>query len=282
MEILSFPQRDKQCKISFLRQMSVSETYHLHSHDFYEIFFVVKGRAMHLINGVSECCLSGTAELIRPDDCHEYDFINRYDMEIISMGIERSVMEEILDFLEIDPKAVTSPKLPLSVTYGKGKSEKLCEVLTEISKIADDKKRRSFAKAEICRLLTDMLRNSSTVLKIPFWLEELISHMSRPENFCEGLKRMLELSHVSQNHLNRELKKYLGLTPTEFINSKRIDYAGQLLLENKYSITEIAGLCGFETSSNFYENFRRIYDLSPKEFIKAKSHQYTGEIRKIT
>ncbi len=124
-----------------------------------------------------------------------------------------------------------------------------------------------------------MMENYTVPVKIPYWLENLVAEMCIRENFKEGLPRMLELSNVLQNHLNREMKKYLALTPTVFINSKRVVYASELLLENKYSVTEICGMCGFETSSNFYENFHKIFDCTPNEFKKKAIHQYTGKKR---
>ncbi len=269
MEKLSLPEKDLTCKISFLHQMSVSETYHLHTHDFYEIFYVVKGRAMHSINGLTECCMAGTAQLIRPTDYHEYQFINRYDMELISIGIAVEVMEEILAFAEVSMETVCAGDLPLRVVYDARKSERIQKALLKIGTMDSPKKRRAYAKTVMAQLLWDMVESQSETRKMPFWLDRLIGEMNEYESFYQGLPRMLALSCVSQNHLNREMKKYLGMTPTEFINAKRIAYASSLLLENKYSITEISGRCGFETSSHFYENFRKIYDCSPKEFLKT-------------
>ncbi len=271
MEKLSLPEKDKTCKISFLRQMSVSETYHIHTHDFYEIFYVVKGRAMHSINGLSECLTAGTAQLIRPADCHEYSFINRYDMELISIGIEREIMEEILKFTEISEENVNNSEMPLSTVYDTLGSENVSAELIKISRITDATKRRSYAKAVIAQIVFHMTESRTERSRIPYWLDGLITEMMKRENYVYGLPRMLELSHVSQNHLNREIKKCLGITPTEFINSKRIAYATELLLENRHDISEIIGMCGFETTSNFYSNFQKFYGCTPKAFAKQKN-----------
>ncbi len=277
MEKLSLPERDTECKISFLHQMSVSETYHIHTHDFYEIFYVVKGRAMHNINGMSECCISGTAELIRPSDCHEYSFINRYDMELISIGIAPEIMAEILAFAELSSDTIDNGDTPAQITYSASQAENLAAELTKIGTIAEPKKRRAYAKSVISRLVLEMTESKPAPVKIPYWLENLVTEMNRCENFVIGLPKMLELAGVSQNHLNREMKKYLALTPTEFINSKRVTYASELLTENKYSVMEICGMCGFETPSNFYDNFRKIFDCTPNEFKKRASNQYRGK-----
>ncbi len=267
MEKLSLPQSDRQCGISFLHQKSVSETYHIHTHDFYEIFYVAKGRAMHNINGESECCTAGTLQLIRPADCHAYSFINRYDMELISIGISREIMQQIAEFCEMNLEEIESRAMPLSAIFDANRAESVLRAVAEIGKIEGADKRRAYVKPLIACLLHDLMDMSAQSAKIPAWLDTLIAEMNVPENYKAGLKRMVELSHVTQNHLNREMKKYLGMTPTEFINSRRIALAADLLLENAHSITEIAELCGFETLSNFYDNFNKFCQCSPKEFI---------------
>ncbi len=267
MEKLSLPYNDRPCGISFLHQNSVSETYHIHTHDFYEIFYVVKGRAMHNINGESECCMSGTLQLIRPSDCHMYSFINRYDMELISIGISREIMQEVAVFCEMNLEEIERLSMPLSVVFDARRAESVMRSIAKIGRIDDAVKRRVYAKPLIAGLLYDLTDKAAQSMKLPQWLDEVIARMSERDNFRAGLKRMVELSHVTQSHLNREMKKYLGMTPTEFINSKRIALAADLLLENSHSTTEIAELCGFETLSNFYDNFNKFCQCSPKEFV---------------
>ncbi len=267
MELLSLPQEDAACGISFLHQNSVSETYPLHTHDFFEIFYVVKGRAMHNINGESECCMAGNLQLIRPADCHAYSFINRYDMELISIGISRKLMEEVAVFLELELSELEEQTMPLQMLCDITRAEATVHAMNKLGRILDAGMRRVYGKSMIAGLLYNLMHKTVTSTKLPEWLSVLISEMSQPDNFRTGLGRMVELSHVTQNHLNREMKKYLHMTPTEFINAKRIACATELLLQQKHSITEVAELSGFETLSNFYDNFKKIQECSPKEFL---------------
>lgn len=101
---------------------------------------------------------------------------------------------------------------------------------------------------------------------IPDHLTKIIDKMSEKENFVEGLPKMLKISHITQEHLTREFRKHLNLTPTEFINLKRLDYAAQLLSENKYNVAEICFMCGFNNLSHFYHSFKKQYGCTPKQF----------------
>ncbi len=272
MERLSLPPADLPCGVSFLHQMSVRDTYPLHTHDFYEIFYVVRGRAMHRINGESECCTAGTLVLIRPSDAHMYAFINQWDMELISIGIDCAVMAEVLAFTGLDAHRLTVPALPPRITLDAREADALTRELLRLSQRTDPEERRRFGKALLARLLISLTDTAPAALTLPAWLNTLLTEMSDPENFRAGLSRMVALSHVSQNHLNREMKRCLGLTPTAFINAKRIALAGDLLLTGRYTSLEVAGLCGFETPSHFHSNFRRIHGCSPREFV-ARHHR---------
>ncbi len=103
---------------------------------------------------------------------------------------------------------------------------------------------------------------------IPHRLCVLLDKMNDKENFTEGLPKLLELAGASQEHLTREFRKYLNMTPTEFINQKRIGYAAELLLNSSSEIIDICFICGFNNLSHFYHIFKRTYGCSPKQFIK--------------
>lgn len=57
-----------------LHQCGVPATYKIHTHDFYELFLVSHGGAIHAVNGRSQLLSEGSFVLMRPRDVHRYDF----------------------------------------------------------------------------------------------------------------------------------------------------------------------------------------------------------------
>jgi AraC-like DNA-binding protein len=57
-----------------------------------------------------------------------------------------------------------------------------------------------------------------------------------------------------------------GLTIYEYRTQVRIQEAKNLILKNKYSITEIAGMCGYSNASKFSAVFKKYTGINPREY----------------
>jgi signal transduction histidine kinase/DNA-binding response OmpR family regulator/ABC-type xylose transport system substrate-binding protein len=89
------------------------------------------------------------------------------------------------------------------------------------------------------------------------------THLSDTNLGVEDVARYLGLTRMQ---LYRKVKAVLGTGVTEFIQSQRLDKAGELLLDDSRSITDVAYELGFSTPSYFSSSFRARYQLSPSEY----------------
>ena len=133
----------------------------------------------------------------------------------------------------------------------------------------DPRKATLYAKSILSFFLTEyFFQNSEGAVKThstaPKWLTEMLSQMQKIENLQEGVPKMAALSPVSPNHLCRVLKKELGVTPTQYINGKRLEYAMYLLTETEEDIISVCYMCGFNNLSHFYHLFKEKYKTTPK------------------
>jgi len=254
----------------FLHQHSVDETYPFHDHiGFYELFFVLKGKAIHFINGENKLLMRGSLVFIRPGDSHSYESFNKHDFELISVGFPTNEFEGACAFMGISTTLFTEGAFPPSIVL---EGYELADVERRLLHIglhtSPDERRlyfRGILPLILYRVLSSGMKQSAA---IPGSLRKLLDKMSDRDNFTEGLPRLLELSGASQEHLTREFRKHLNMTPTEFINQKRISYAAELMLRSTHEIIDICYMCGFNSLSHFYHIFKRTYGCSPKQFIK--------------
>ena len=77
---------------------------------------------------------------------------------------------------------------------------------------------------------------------------------------------MTELSGYSREHLSRSVKKYLNLTLSEYINSLRINWICNMLINTDVSITDLCYESGFSSLSYFYRIFKASIGMTPSDF----------------
>lgn len=91
------------------------------------------------------------------------------------------------------------------------------------------------------------------------------------QNFRQEIRltEVASLAGMSEAAFCRYFKTRANKTFTDFVSEIRIGQACKLLLEDKWSISQIAYESGFDTLSNFNRHFKRITGQTPREYKKA-------------
>ncbi len=267
---LSLKQEDIDWGTGIIKQYSALETYPVHTHDFYEIFYISRGKGLHYINGKEELLTNGSLVYIRPDDVHSFKGINYFNFEIYSLGFTLEELTHTLEYLELPLIQITEPLLPIHLILEGNNRAFMEQQLNLLLTKKEGTERKLLFRALLPQLLyfTACLNDSLTEKElIPKWLANLDEEMSKRENYIMGLPRMLELCSYSQEYMNRVFKKYFKITPTEYINAKRLIYATELLVGKQFDIIDICYMTGFNNLSYFYSVFKKQYNCTPKQFL---------------
>jgi len=81
-----------------------------------------------------------------------------------------------------------------------------------------------------------------------------------------SLDEISSIANMSPTAFCRYFKARTLKTFSEFVNEVRIGYACKLLIEKKYSISEVSYRCGYNYLSNFFKQFRVIMKMTPLEY----------------
>lgn len=82
-----------------------------------------------------------------------------------------------------------------------------------------------------------------------------------------SLKQLSEVACYSKFHLNRIFSAYMGESVYQYIKRVRLEKSAELLLANsKVSITDVAQMFGFETSSSFAKSFKSYFKMTATEW----------------
>jgi len=78
-----------------------------------------------------------------------------------------------------------------------------------------------------------------------------------------NLQRLARKSGIPGKRLSAAVNSVEGVNVSQWINSKRIEHAQQLLQSPDQRISDIIYSCGFNTKSSFNREFKRITGVTP-------------------
>ena len=73
---------------------------------------------------------------------------------------------------------------------------------------------------------------------------------------------------LSRSALQLLFKNSVDQSPKKYINDKKLERSCQMLLENRYTISEISLRLGYSSIHYFSKSFNMKYHMSPSEFVK--------------
>lgn len=250
---------------------SDTEYFRPHFHNYYEIFLMVKGEAYHLVNSKKQLLREGQLIFIRDFDVHDYSSVGGAYFEFINLAFTKETFKSLADYLgsALNTERLLSGALPPTVQLSQGEKERLFYLLTDANSDADTDLIRLRMRAALAKIFSEyFLDYKERETELPLWLEVTVDKMKKPQNFTLGVGRMREISGKSREHLARSLRKYYGVSPTDFVNDLRLDYCAKLLTYSNLSVTDVALESGFDNVSWFYLVFEKRFGLTPTQYRK--------------
>lgn len=93
----------------------------------------------------------------------------------------------------------------------------------------------------------------------------MASELSNPEL---DISRMTEMLKISRTKFYYKVKGLTGENPGIFFRTYKLNRAAELLIEGKYTVSEIADITGFSTLSHFSKSFKKQFGVAPSDFHK--------------
>jgi len=109
-------------------------------------------------------------------------------------------------------------------------------------------------------------RNNSSSSQMPDWLSRACHDIRDPEALAGGTLRFASLAARSPDHVARETKRWLNLTPTEVVNKARMEYAATRLISSDDTILDIAMQSGLSNLAHFYQLFQSRFHTTPRHY----------------
>jgi len=112
-------------------------------------------------------------------------------------------------------------------------------------------------------------------LDIDTLMENLDALMKRERLYLNEeitLKDVASILDISHHQLSQLLNERLNINFNTFVNTYRVEYAKELLIEkSEWTVLNIAYEAGFNSKSTFYDAFTKIAGVTPMEFRKRRA-----------
>ncbi len=234
-----------------------------HTHNHLELFYIVGGKGQFSIQDKLYPVNANNLVIINPNIPHTEVSLNAQPMEYVVLGIEGIVLDagdrengqfSILDQHESVEISGCLRNILREMEMKNTGYEDVCQAYMEIL---------------IIRLMRSIALDVPTEPQMNLGNRQCAAvrqyinlHFKEPLT----LDQLAEEAHMNKYYLSHTFKKEYGVSPINYMISRRIEESKYLLAETDLSLSQIAQLLGFSSLSYFSQVFRRTQGLSPMEF----------------
>lgn len=243
----------------------------MHMHRYYEILYFKKGDASYMVEDNIYNIYEGDIFITRPNELHTPVFHSNKMYERYFIQIEREFLDEFHLFDYLDSRGAGAEN---RICAADAERHGLYDFFTKIEKYVVNRVPES--DAMIKSYLIQMMVSINNILKKPVRtdnsqtdrIDDIIAYLSNNISSDIGLDKLSDKFFLNKYYMCHAFKAKTGLTIKEFINTRKITRAKDLLLQGS-DIMNLCYECGFNDYSTFYKTFKKLTGKSPRNFLKT-------------
>ncbi len=251
-----------------------------HTHDYFQIYYIVKGSLEHFTKDESSTLSQGDMFIIPPKSMHYIKHLDgavfyAFSFTFESLGKVDNVNRFIFNFLKnLSKNNLIRARITIPVSDVLSVNDIMAKIYKEFNEksVAFEEIMRSYATILITMFARIYYQNLPETQ--PFSLaqnREQVIHCINyiKENYMENfsLTEMSKKCAMSKSVFCKLFKEISGKTFNDFLNYTRIANA-QSMIKKNYKTSDVCSLCGYSDFSTFYRNFKAITGKSPKDYYK--------------
>lgn len=234
-----------------------------HSHDFYELVYVMDGSCEHKINDRTHTMGSGDFVFLMPGDIHSFAGQSE-NLRLLGLSIGAEEFRKFEKLYGEEFARMLSKKTRI-LNYGHFSAKSASLLLEESGTINKDYISKIVLTYFINRF-SELILSRENVL--PENLSYAFGEIKKEENLIEGLPALIRLSGYSHTQLSRIVKKYFNKNPHDYIKELRLQAAYNKLAFLGKKTEDVCYSVGYRSMSHFIRVFKEKYGISPSELRK--------------
>jgi AraC-like DNA-binding protein len=257
-----------QLDVGLLHAYHVQHAYPRHSHDYFVICLIERGRQTFLHKGTKEFTPPGGVILINPGAVHTGEAADERGFEMRSLYPRISHMEMAVS--ELTGRRQPAPFFrPVRVDHARARESVLSlhRALSENTGALEYESRFLWTLAQLIKWYGDAPHTEATLGKEKRAIEQARRYID--EHFAQGVSLNELAQHValSPYYFLRVFRAEVGMPPYAYLESVRVRQA-QRLIETGKSLAEVAAETGFSSQSHMTHRFKKIIGATPGQYAQ--------------
>lgn len=263
----------KSTKLLYVSTAKYGGDWHsmMHNHACTEVFYVVGGSGQFKIEEQIRPVTVDDMIIVNPNVEHTEVSLNQSPLEYIVMGVEG---------LEFSADEDGDDRYCL-LNFRNGRED----ILHSLRSLLGEIETKAAGYEIVCQDLLEVLlirlmrRTDFSLIPAP--------PRKRSSKECAAVRRYIdghfkesisldllsELTHVNKYYMVHAFSKEYGVSPINYLISRRIEESRMLLADTDHSLSQISHMLGFSSPSYFSQSFRKLEGLSPMEYRKAEKKE---------
>lgn len=237
----------------------------LHAHDLYEVYCFLSGSAKYFVEGNAYNLRPGDILLMKKAETHS-PRVNGdvpYERIVVSFNAEaipNRVRERLVRFLDERPLGINNRYAAsrFSDTCWMHYLEKMCQQ----QQMGEQSVYLSALLMELEEQYQTLSQDEVAGGDIMDIVKYINSHLTQDLN----LDRICSRFYVSKSHINKKFKQVIGTTVWEYITTKRLLMAKDLMQSGEVP-TNVYLKCGFKDYCTFFRAYKAKFQVSPRSDV---------------
>lgn len=234
-----------------------------HTHNHVELFYIIGGKGQFLIEDQLYPVNTNHLVIINPNVTHTEVSLNAQPLEYIVLGIEG---------IELATSENSNGQFCILDHF------ESVEISSCLRNILREMELKNTGYEDVCQAFMEILiirLMRSTGLSVPAKPQSISGNRQ-----CAAVRRYIDLhfkepltldqlaeeAHMNKFYLSHTFKREYGVSPINYMITRRLEESKYLLAETDLSMSQIAQLLGFSSLSYFSQVFHRTQSVPPLEY----------------
>ncbi len=252
----------------------------VHHHDFYEVYFFLKGNVSYWVEGQTYKLETGDMLLINPMELH------RPMVDTKSNTYERIVLWINKEFLrsistDIDLTSCFDNQNPNHINLIKPANTKYSDIVEKLTLLVKEMQEKEIGyelsakgiflqfMVELNRIVENQDKARTSSKKGTNLVQQVLTYINEHCSEEMSLETIAKKFYVSKYYLSHQFTKETGVSVYRYIMLKRLLIAKQMLSAGEPA-GQVCFKCGFKDYPGFYRAFKAEYGINPRTYAKSQ------------